>query len=152
MLLLRRWARMVCHSAVLPCSAAAASPVLACMVCYGTVLPRPPALPGRHCSVIIKPLLNVESKLNHYCSLWGAGEGVPVPHFVLATRLVSRHGSEFVTSKARRFSGLKAVAQASLERFVGGKQLRSVPERCLTAPEHDGSLLNSSGAARRLAS
>ena len=141
MLLLRRWARMVCHSAVLPCSAAAASPVLACMVCYGTVLPRPPALPWRHCSVIIKPLLNVESKLNHYCSLWGAGEGVPVPPLCVS------YEACFET-----WVGIRYFEGSSILGPKGGSSSKSRTV-CWgqTAPKRAGTLPNSSGA-RRLAS
>ena len=41
-----------------------------------------------------------------------SGEGVPVPCPVLATGLVSRHGSEFGTSQACRFCNVRAGAQA----------------------------------------
>ena len=44
-----------------------------------------------------------------------SGEGVPALHSVLATSLVWRHTSDFVTSKACRVRSLRAVAQAILK-------------------------------------
>ena len=71
-----------------------------------------PAGPKAH---QIHQMLQIMAISGSFINFSLSGEGVPALHSVLATSLVWRHTSDFVTSKACRVRSLRAVAQAILK-------------------------------------
>ena len=100
-------------------------------------MPRRPGSPHLR-DQVENPCPHLRGRTNQSLS----GEGVPALHSVLATRLVSRHWSEFVTSKACPLCRLEAGAPKCLQ-----KAFRTCSP-WQTVPEREGTLPNSSGTAR----